>query len=73
MGLTLKIRLVWQPVLIKTGSALTRRRDGIWIDRDRYRHATSTASNDKPRLFRLVDAEGLINRMALIILALITS
>ncbi len=29
--------------------------------------------NDKPRLFRLVDAEGLITVWALIILALITS
>ena len=49
--------------LDKDGEACPFGKCGFWIHRSGYRHGTCKEGNPRPRLFRLKDDEGIINRM----------
>jgi Dihydroorotate dehydrogenase len=58
MGLTFKNPLGLAAGLDKNGECIDALGAmGFGSNRNRYRHAAPTAGNDKPRIFRLVDAE----------------
>ena len=63
MGLNFANPVGWPQDWIKTGVHRCLRRHGVRFHRGRYRDPRPQSGNDKPRLFRVIPAEGIINRM----------